>query len=91
VAPRMTFGARLGMRTQKVMQHMEQGEAMRPVSACPCVANIVDDHVTNPLQTMLLVGEVGGKRRRGDLGQVLMLSDGQHLLPRRQPSRNLRV
>ena len=45
----------LGMRSQKMVEHMEKGQDMLLVVARLAGANVIDDHVTNFFPAMFLV------------------------------------
>src|SRR5262245_63649626 len=79
-APGMMRWHRLRMRLEEVVQDMQQGERVRLVPDGLGVPDIVHDHVADLLAAVLVAHEVLGERGRGDLRQVLVLGDGEHLL-----------
>lgn len=78
--PRMLFRSDLGMRSQKMMEHMEENQGMLFVPARLGSANVIDNHVADFFQAVLLMHKIGGKRGSGDLGEMLMFRDSEHLL-----------
>jgi hypothetical protein len=75
----MLLGSCLWMRPQKMMQHMEEDQDMLFVVTRLSDTDIVNNHVANFLNPLLLVHKVAGKRGRSDLGQMLVFGDGEHL------------
>jgi hypothetical protein len=61
------------------MEYMEENEDMFFVPVRLCGANVIDNHVSDFFQTVLLMHEIGGKRGSGDLRQMLVLRDSEHL------------
>ena len=76
----MLFGSHLGMRSQKMMQRMEQNQNMLFVVTRLADTDVVNNHVADFFGTVLLVHKVVGECGSSDLGQMLVFGDGEHLL-----------
>ena len=55
VTPRILLWPYLGMRSQKMVEHMEKGQDMLLVVARLAGADVIDDHVTDFFPAMFLV------------------------------------
>jgi hypothetical protein len=67
------------MRSEKMVEHVQQGHNMRLVLARLRIADVIDNHRANFLGAVLLLSKILGKGGRGDFGHMLVLGDGQHL------------
>jgi hypothetical protein len=76
----MLFGPGLWMRSQKMVKHVEKGQNMLLVVTRLARADVINDHVTDFFCAVLLVRQILSKRGSSDLGHMLVLGDGEHLL-----------
>lgn len=76
----MDSRAGFGVRLQEMVQHVQESQHVIAVAAGLARAHVVDDHVPDLVAAMLLAGQVLGKGRGRDLGDVLVLGDGEHFL-----------
>ncbi len=67
------------MCLEEMVQDMQKNERVRLAPRGLCLPDIVYDHVADPLAAVLVAQELLGERGRGDLGQVLVLGDREHL------------
>lgn len=72
----------LGVRSQKMVQHMQQRTDVVAVAAPLRVENVVDDHPANLFRAMALMDEVLRVSDSRHLRHVLMLGDGKDFLLR---------
>jgi hypothetical protein len=63
-----------------MMQHVQQHQNVRSISVSLRGMSIVDDHISDLFCAVLLVQEVLGKSRCGDLRQTFVLGDYKHLI-----------
>ena len=63
-----------------MVKHMEEDHDVFFVSTLLSRANILDNHVSDSFQTMLLMHKVGGKCGSSDLREMLMFRDDELLL-----------
>lgn len=76
----MLFGPGLWMRSQKMVKHVEKGQNMLLDVTRLARADVINDHVTDFFCAVLLVRQILSKRGSSDLGHMLVLGDGEHLL-----------
>jgi hypothetical protein len=76
----MLFGSHLRMRSQKMMERVQKSQNMLFVVTRLADTYIVNNHVSDFFGPVLLVHKVAGECGSGDLGQVLVFGDGEHLL-----------
>ena len=62
------------------MKDMQQGQDMLLVTVLLGLPNIIDNHVTHLLATVLLRQKILSKRCCNDFGEVFVLCNGEHLL-----------
>jgi len=70
----------LWMALQEMVKDMQQGQNMLLVAVSLGLPQIIDDHVPNFFAAVLLGQEILSERCCSDLGEVLMLCKGEHLL-----------
>jgi hypothetical protein len=56
----MVFGSNIGMRSQKMMEHMEESPDMFFVPACLGRVNVIHDHVPDFFQTASAAAAISG-------------------------------
>jgi hypothetical protein len=76
----MLLRARVGMRFQKVMQHVQECQNVRLVAAPLRRPDVVHDHVADSFGAVLVLQEILGERGSSDFRQVLVLGDGEDLV-----------
>jgi hypothetical protein len=75
----MAFGPSLWMRSQEMVEHVEQGENMLLIITRLASADVTDNHVTDFCSAMRLVHEILSKCGSSDFWQMLVLRNGKHL------------
>ena len=78
--PRMLFGPDLRVGPEKMVKHVEQKQNVLLVSAVLRHADIVNNHIADSFEAVLLMHQVGGECCCGYLREMLMFGDGQDFL-----------
>lgn len=66
------------MGLKKMVEDVQQSADVFAISSGLSGPNIVDNHVSDPLSSMLLSKEIGGQCRGNHVRYVLVLRDGEH-------------
>jgi hypothetical protein len=66
------------MRPQEMVQHMQGRLHVLTVASCLRQLNIVNDHFPDLLGPLILMQQVLSQCRRSDLGNMLVLGDGEN-------------
>ena len=69
----------LWMALKEMVEDMQQGQDMLLIAALLGVPNIIDNHFPNFFAAVLLGQKVLSECCCSDLGEVLMLCNGEHL------------
>jgi hypothetical protein len=68
------------MRCQKMVEDVQWGHDVRLVPTRLAGMDVIDNHVADFFSAVLLLRKILGKGGSGDFGQMLVLSDGKHLV-----------
>ena len=69
-----------GVLFEKMVKDVEQGQHMLSIATELSVPDIIDNHVPDFIDTVLLAYQIAGKSYSGNFWQMFMFRDGKNLL-----------
>ncbi len=77
----MLFWSGFRVRSQKMMENMEENQNMLFVATRLSAADVINNYIPDSTQAvMVLMHEIGGKCGCGDLRKMLVFRNSEHLL-----------